>query len=348
MQISESEKIIRTLYEITSEHNKGFEFQVTRLLKLACERFNLEIGILSKINGNNYEVVFSVTPEDMVLPNGTEFDLERTFCSLAIAANGPVAYEHVKKSEINKHPAYLDQQLEAYIGTPIYVDGKIYGTFNFSSPTPLSRKFKPVDIDALQLMGAWLGTEISRNNNERLLIEANEKLKETSIKDSLTQLYNRRHFETEFTQLLYMAKRQKQNISVILLDIDNFKSINDSFGHCAGDEVLRSIAQILIQRTRRSDLIARYGGEEFVILLPDTGEPGARCLAETIRKSIESYPWKNQDVTSSFGIQTINNNSIETLEVESIIQSCVNSADQALYFAKKNGRNQCAHFQDLP
>jgi len=348
MYISESEKIIRTLYEITSEHDKGFEFQVIRLLKLACERFNLDIGILSKINDNNYEVVFNVTPKDIVLPNGTEFDLERTFCSLAIAANGPVAYEHVKESEINNHPAYLDQKLEAYIGTPIYVDGKIYGTFNFSSPTPLSRKFKPVDIDALQLMGSWLGTEISRNNSEKLLIQANEKLKEISIKDSLTQLYNRRHFETEFTQLLHMAKRQKQNISLILLDIDNFKSINDTYGHSVGDDVLRTIAQILIERTRRSDLIARYGGEEFVILLPNTDESGAKCLTETIRKSIESYQWKNQGVTSSFGIQTIDKNDIATLEIESIIQNCIKSADEALYFAKKNGRNQCVHYQDLP
>ena len=348
MQISESERIIRTLYEITSEHDKGFEFQVTRLLKLACERFNLDIGILSKINDNNYEVVFNVTPDDIALPNGTKFDLERTFCSLAIAANGPVAYEHVKESEIKNHPAYLDQKLEAYIGTPVYVDGKIYGTFNFSSPTPLSRKFKPVDIDALQLMGSWLGTEISRNHNETQLKQANEQLQKIAIKDSLTQLYNRRHFETEFTQLLHMAKRQKQNISLILIDIDHFKSINDTYGHSAGDEVLRIIAQILIQRTRRSDLIARYGGEEFVILLPDTDELGAKCLTETIRKSIECYQWENQGVTSSFGIQTIDKNDIETLEIESIIQNCVISADKALYFAKNNGRNQCVHYQNLP
>jgi len=348
MHISESEKVIRTLYEITSEHDKGFEFQVTRLLELACERFNLDIGILSKINDNNYEVVLNVTPEDIVLPNGTEFDLERTFCSLAIAADGPVAYEHVKESEINNHPAYLDQKLEAYIGTPVYVDGKVYGTFNFSRPTPLNRKFQPVDIDALQLMGSWLGTEISRNNSEKLLIQANEQLKEISIKDSLTQLYNRRHFETEFTQLLHLAKRHNQSISLILLDIDNFKSINDTYGHSAGDDVLRDIAQILTERTRRSDLIARYGGEEFVIILPDTEKSGAKYLTENIRKAIERHSWTNQTVTSSFGIQTLDKNEMETFEVESIMEASIKSADKALYFAKKNGRNQCAHYQDLP
>ena len=348
MQMSESEKIIRTLYEITNEHDKGFEFKVTRLLQLACERFNLDIGILSKIENNNYEIIFSVTPEGVVLPNGTQFDLERTFCSLAIAANGPVAYENVKESEINQHPAYLDQQLEAYIGTPIYVDGKIYGTFNFSSSDPLARKFKSVDIDALQLMGSWLGTEISRNNNEQLLIEANEKLKKMSITDPLTQLYNRRHFEAGFTQLAHEAKSQNQSISLILLDIDNFKSINDNYGHAAGDDVLSTIAQLLIEQTRNKDLVARYGGEEFAIVLPHTEKKQSEHLTETIRKSIENHSWENQVVTSSFGIETIGQNYAATLTIEDIIQYAIISADKALYFAKNNGRNQFAHYQNLP
>lgn len=347
MKISESEKIIRTLYEITCKHNEGFESQVTKLLKLGCERFNLDIGILSKINGNNYEVVFNVTPSKIKIPNGSKFDLNRTFCSLVIKANGPVGYEHVKNSDINNHPAYLDQKLESYIGAPVYVDDEIYGTFNFSSPTPRPRAFQPVDIDALQLMAAWLGSEISRNQKEAQLKEANKQLQEFAIKDCLTKLYNRRHFETEFSKLMSLAKRQKQCSSIILLDVDRFKKINDNFGHAAGDDVLIEIAQILLKQTRRSDLIARYGGEEFIIFLPDTDKTGAECVTETIRKSIESHEWTNVQVTASFGIQTIDQNKIEILDIDDIMPDAISSADKALYFAKMNGRNQSIHYQNL-
>lgn len=347
MAVSESEKVIRALYQITSDHNKGFEHQVTQLLKLGCERFNLDLGILSAINGNDYKVVYNVSPPEIGLENGARFDLDRTYCSVTMQANGPVGFEHVKEHEMSSHPAYLDFGLESYIGTPVYVDDKVYGTFNFSSPHPRQRKFKSVDLDALRLMASWLGAEISRQDKVRQLEEANAKLHELSITDGLTELYNRRHFQNELHRYLHMAKRYNQSLSLVMLDIDFFKHFNDDYGHSEGDNILIRFAEILTKRSRGSDFVARVGGEEFVILLPATDKSGAKILAEIVRSSIESHNWEIENVTASFGIETLNLYDHARTSIENLADHFFKNADLALYQAKAQGRNQCIHFQEF-
>lgn len=188
MSMSESEKLIRRLYAITTDVENGFVFQVTQLLKLGCERFNLDIGILSNIKDDKYTVIHKVCPPEVGLEEGAEFELGSTYCAKTMAAHGPVGYEHVKESEMNSHPAYLAFGLESYIGIPVKVNGETYGTLNFSSPAPRERTFSAVDIDALSLMAAWVGAEIQRRENEAKLKTANEKL--MSYSKNLTKQAN--------------------------------------------------------------------------------------------------------------------------------------------------------------
>ena len=174
--MSESEKLIRRLYSITTQVDLGFEHQVNELLKLGCERFGLDIGIVSCINGNTYTVEHRQCPAEVDLPVGAEFELGTTYCVKTISAKGPVGFHHMKESEMASHPAYIAFGLEAYIGIPVVVKNKVHGTLNFSSPHPHSEPFNDIDIDALKLMSVWLGAEIYQRENEHKLLEANQRL----------------------------------------------------------------------------------------------------------------------------------------------------------------------------
>jgi diguanylate cyclase (GGDEF)-like protein len=177
----------------------------------------------------------------------------------------------------------------------------------------------------------WLAINIS----ERRRLE--EKLKELSEKDTLTGAYNRRHFTQIFDQEFCIAKRYKNKLSVLLIDIDNFKDINDRYGHDGGDAVLKKFVIFCESILRQSDLFARYGGEEFIVMLPGTPSLGAAIIAERIRAQTEemSVSYKEQTIkfTISIGISLV-------LENDSSSNAVFSRADAALYQAKKKGRNR--------
>ncbi len=170
--------------------------------------------------------------------------------------------------------------------------------------------------------------------NEELQ-RANEILSQLSITDGLTKLHNHRYFQDHLTREIKRVSRTKAPLALILLDIDDFKQLNDTHGHAAGDDVLVSLAQIMLDSARESDLIARYGGEEFVILMPNTDLPGAVHLAEKIRMAVESTRliigdnMKPIDITISVGVALFSGNRREFFA----------EADRALYRAKAAGKN---------
>jgi diguanylate cyclase (GGDEF)-like protein len=171
-------------------------------------------------------------------------------------------------------------------------------------------------------------------------LEAARKLmleSERAFTDPLTSLANRRAFDERLEHVLNQCDRYNESVSLILADIDHFKRVNDSYGHFAGDEVLRSVAQVIGSSVRTIDLVARYGGEEIAILLPKTGLDGARDLAERLRRQIANTPveirGEEVSVTASFGIACYP----ETSDDRRVLFT---NADAALYEAKASGRNQ--------
>jgi len=157
--------------------------------------------------------------------------------------------------------------------------------------------------------------------------------------DSLTEIYNRRMIMEEMERQLDHMKRYGNCLSVLMIDIDHFKLVNDQYGHQSGDEVLKILASSCRQKIRNTDIIGRYGGEEFLIILPEANEENAFLVAENIRSFIEQYEFslRNQkiSITVSIGIKTVFRHG-ENLDVEQIIKC----ADDALYHAKNNGRNR--------
>jgi len=155
--------------------------------------------------------------------------------------------------------------------------------------------------------------------------------------DALTGIANRRALEEALAAEIARARRFHHPLAVVLLDLDNFKRTNDSYGHAGGDLLLRTIARILASAARQGDTVARFGGEEFVVVLPETDLVGARRLAERLRIAIESCRVDEMRTTASFGVATF--------AADDGILSLLAAADRALYRAKENGRNRVESFE---
>jgi len=155
--------------------------------------------------------------------------------------------------------------------------------------------------------------------------------------DGLTQVFNRRYFEDTIERELSRSRRYTRPLSLVMIDIDHFKRINDDFGHLAGDAVLKEVASVVKSRTRREDVFARYGGEEFALLLPEIDTRGAIALAEKVRKIIEKHEFvfdgERISVTISAGVATVQKKGELPVEV-------IGRADEKLYAAKQGGRNR--------
>ncbi len=179
--------------------------------------------------------------------------------------------------------------------------------------------------------------------------ETQQKLMALASIDDLTQLYNRRYFFERFNQEVERSKRYQRPLSCIILDVDFFKHVNDSFGHLAGDQVLINIAQIVRKNCRQSDLPGRYGGEELIVLLPETEAVGAMIIAERIREMIEQHRTTDGKgmvigVTVSMGVASLNGIELRNIENNELI---IQRADDALLQAKKYGRNRIELYRQV-
>ncbi len=169
-----------------------------------------------------------------------------------------------------------------------------------------------------------------------------ERMERMATTDGLTGLINHRYFQELFDAMIARCERYSRPMSLILTDIDHFKSINDTYGHPVGDMVLKKVAKLLSGAARRTDVVARYGGEEFAVLMEETGPEGALQTAERIRKAIESETMRSENgtfkCTISLGIATFPNDA----NMKARLAEC---ADQALYQAKRSGRNRAVVFK---
>lgn len=169
------------------------------------------------------------------------------------------------------------------------------------------------------------------------LYQSEQRLSALSQRDPLTGAYNRRYFDEQARIECARAHRYGQALTMLMMDLDKFKQVNDTYGHPAGDEVLKAISTISGKTLRKSDVLARYGGEEFVILLPHAGLTEAIMLAERLRKAVEDTVISAGDlmlkVTISIGASALG-------QEEATIEAMLARADQALYSAKANGRNR--------
>jgi len=340
--ISDQKKIERTLaglYRITSTRQIDAADKIQMIMGLGCAHFGLPFGIVSRIEGDKYTVEYAESPAGE-LEAGVELPLDICYCSQALDSEAPLAIEHTKKSVLAKHPCYAEFGLEAYIGAQVLVDGDRYGTVNFTGPEPRKTPFTQTDRELIRQFADWIGNELARERDILRLKEAKEKMERIASIDDLTGIYNRRAFLARAETELSRYRRNGTIFTVLLIDLDHFKSINDRFGHAAGDEVLRRMAAAVKGELRAVDVFGRFGGEEFCIVLNGTAEPAALQVAERIRhKIIDNCSLKKagRTVTASIGVAGVSHG-------DEAMSTVIQRADKALYAAKNGGRNRTILF----
>lgn len=299
-----------------------YQFQKRQLPKMAVWLPVLLIGLVT-ISLINYPVV-RATLGSLIL------SAQVTFLLLALLSK--------RKETVGLGQYYLIVSFSLFLA--IFVARWLAPIFGFADSLSINATgtlqslslLTPVVCITLIAMGfIVMGKERSDERNLRL-----------AMQDELTGLANRRHVLDVLAQQLAAVTRANLPLSLLMLDIDHFKQINDSYGHPAGDQVLRQVASCLRSRLRAQDVAGRVGGEEFLVVLPQTSLEGALGLAEALRASIEQLPIDTADgqrilVTISVGVST--------LEVvpEPVGASLIAAADAALYRAKHNGRNRVEH-----
>ena len=201
---------------------------------------------------------------------------------------------------------------------------------------------KPFEMDDL---AARIDAQMRQHRRRKELFSANAelscevgKLERLAIVDGLTQLYNHRYFQERLGAEFRRARRYGPSLSLILIDIDHFKNVNDTHGHQVGDAVLARFSEALMSDMRPSDLPARYGGEELVVILPETSRENARALAERIRERLLRLSFTGAgkqpfSVTASFGVASLEGSMAGPAEL-------IEAADSCLYVAKLSGRNR--------
>ncbi len=205
-------------------------------------------------------------------------------------------------------------------------------------------KFKGLPVDDREKLGCYIKNLLDGGADEeaiRYIVTLLENQTELGLRDGLTGLYNRRKLNAVMEREQALVERHSRPSSIILLDVDYFKQVNDTYGHVVGDSVLKNIAQIMMKLERKEDFSCRYGGDEFVIVLPETNVSSACLTADRLRKNIEStvLNYKGRDlekITISAGASNI----YAGKSVDDVI-SC---ADTALYRAKSDGRNRVAGY----
>ena len=199
-----------------------------------------------------------------------------------------------------------------------------------------------VTFDNLERRHAQLRKMLDRLRISRKAVRRqNHELKAMATRDPLTGCHNRRTLFNEFEKLWEASKRYKKPLSCVMLDVDHFKSINDSYGHQVGDSVLKQVAQLLRATARKSDVVCRYGGEEFCILLPQVDLAEAEHAAERFRASLANMPMNGTTVTASFGVSSFCLGAMHPQEM-------LEQADRALLAAKRSGRNKVMRFDLAP
>lgn len=248
----------------------------------------------------------------------------------------PILVSHTQNAQAD---AFLDSvHARSALTIPLFVSNRVLGSLQL-----LGREREHFTGEDAQLL--WVLALVGESLLTREYV--NEGLIRFAFTDYLTGLKTRGYFEQQLELEIKRSERKKTHFSLLMIDIDFFKQLNDRYGHHAGDQVLRDVASILMKEMREVDTLARYGGEEFVIILPETTGPGARLVAERLRRAVEQAkffagsPSAVERLTISIGIAVFDTDA-------QFRRDLIEFADAALYTAKARGRNQTVLHSDLP
>ncbi|MFH1726828.1 MAG: sensor domain-containing diguanylate cyclase [Pseudomonadota bacterium] len=331
---------IKNLYESSKDlsshiYTNDITKELIKAVKTTC---NIDFGAIILHDSDKGENKIMIVHEDNKdLPEyenlNFSFDPATSLASWVIKNNRSLHYKNI--IEAKKEVIIFDRSLPFNHGlnslliVPLFTTAGNIGSMAVGSYE--NDEFSENEINMIEVIAKQTSFSIQ---NSRLF----EKMETLATTDSMTGLYNHRYFQETFEQNLARAHRFSEKISLMFLDIDYFKSINDTYGHIYGDKVLKKISSVIKSSIRKIDIASRYGGEEFAVILPNTGKKEANNLGERIRQNVEIERFdgslRELKVTISAGISTFPDDSEKRSEL-------ISKADKALYYAKENGRNKC-------
>ncbi len=309
------------------------EFKFDTILKNFVDRTKdlIKSGYCAAITfePGSFKTKVYVTSDDIQDPSTVHLDHDGFF-KLCFDSMIPLRLASDENEEINIQE--LNLNVRNLLAVPLTSSNKLAGLLILADK--LEGSYDENDEDMMMNFAFQAFQTISMHNEITSL----------AITDGLTGINNHRHFQERLSEEIEICKRYNRTLSLLILDVDNFKNFNDIYGHQVGDMVLKSIASITENQIRKTDFAARYGGEEFTVIMPETPFEGAKILSERLRARIEKTPFilpsgENALITVSIGFASIPDNALEKTEL-------IEMADKALYYAKEHGKNLAYGFEE--
>lgn len=335
------EQRLRALYEsklLDTPIQEGFE----RITRLAKSIFQVPIVAFTLVDQNR-QWFKSIQGLDVC-----ETDREVSFCAHAINQDNLFIVNDATQDErFADNPLVVNSpQIRFYAGCPVRgINQQNIGTLCIIDTSP--RDYKESELENLVDLAKLIENEITANriSYEKLaLLEELTSVKKVALLDGLTNLLNRKGIEGLLQQKMQQAEEKSEGFGIALIDVDGFKKINDTYGHCVGDKILRQVARRLLVGYRDGDIIGRWGGEEFLVILNVDNKDDLKVAAERARTIVGEKPVKLQDdeinITITTGISWYPPHKGITLT------QLISHADKALYYGKNSGRNKVVNIED--
>lgn len=305
------------------------------LAQFIAELMNAERGSLLIYNEENKEftVKAAIGNSADVIKHEKSVNIGERIAHNVLRSGRPLVVKDLKSSDIMPAPNDWKYKTGSFISYPIVVGGRKIGVLNVTDKVDGS-SYDETDLDILHTLAPQFAVAIDHT----ALISKVDKFEQLSMTDALTGLLNRRYLEVRLNEEINRSQRHGYPMCFMMIDVDEFKSYNDTFSHPEGDKALQMVGQCLKSTLRGADVAARYGGEEFSILLPQTTLREAVMIAERLREKVAATRFPNRQVTISIGLA---NCSAEFCNANELISA----ADRALYSAKTKGRNRVEVYQ---
>jgi diguanylate cyclase (GGDEF)-like protein len=308
------------------------------MLDLLAEMMDVPAALIMRIDRHRITVV----AKNLSMHN--PYDIGETtqlfdsglYCEQLIRQNAPLLIENALEDPQWQDSPGVDKNMINYLGYPLrWPDNTIFGTFCVLNSQP--KHYTDQQQKLMQQMQGMIERHLALLYKNHSLELQNQQLKYLADTDDLTGIWNRRAFIVESNKELQRAQRNKHPVCLLMMDIDDFKKINDAFGHEVGDEVLKLFTHCITATKRSYDIFGRIGGEEFAMLLPETNRSEAMELAERIRKKVsEIFFHKHRNeirITVCIGVYALARN-------DTTILAALSKADERLYAAKRAGKNK--------
>jgi diguanylate cyclase (GGDEF)-like protein len=319
---------ITVLYEAAKTISSSLELEtvLNNLVQVTCQAFGYEQGAILLVDDRSGDLVVEATYGYAPGTHGYRIPAGKGITGAVQRTGQPETVADVRR---DARYIGITQRIVSEIAVPLISEGRVIGVFNLESTRRAA--FGPRDLRILTALAGYATIAIE---NARLY----EKTKRLAITDGLTELFNHRYLHETLERTLERCRRDERPLAVIMLEIDSFKRYNDTYGHQRGDDVLRTVADLLRKGSRASDIVARYGGDEFMIVLPYTSKETAAEIAERLRRAVEAYPFLlGENIVSSV---TLSVGVAANPDDSDTVDALVDAVDRAQYTAKRSGGNK--------